>query len=63
MEPTKLMPCTSVEAFSPGVEKKLCRFFESKTFGVCNAFLHTKLEDQLETWHSKTLFDRGAECL
>ena len=49
--------------YLPGVEKKLCRFFESKTFGVCNAFLHTKLEDQLETWHSKTLFDRGAECL
>ena len=30
--------------------------FESKNFGVCNAFLHTKLADQLETWHSKTLF-------
>jgi len=45
-----------LEAFSPGVEKRLCRFFESKNFGVCNAFLHTKLADQLETWHSKTLF-------
>ena len=29
-----------LEAFSPGVEKRLqvCRFFESKKFGVCNAF-------------------------
>ena len=33
----------------PGVEKQFCRFFESKNFGVCNAFLHTKLIDQLET--------------
>ena len=42
-----------LEAFSPGVEKRLCRFFESKNFGVCNAFLHTKRADQVETWHSK----------
>ena len=47
---------TALEAFSPGVEKQLCRFFESKNFGVCNAFLHIKLADQLETWHSKTFF-------
>ena len=46
-----------VEAFSPGVDKRLCRFFESKNLGVCSsAFLHIKLADQLETWHSKTLF-------
>ena len=46
----------TLEAFSPGVEKRLCRFFASKNFGVCNAFLHTKLADQLETWHSKPIF-------
>jgi len=42
-----------IEEFSPGVERRVYRFFESKNFGVCNAFSHTKLTDQLETWHSK----------
>ena len=46
----------TVEAFSSGVEKQLCRFFESKTLGVCNAFLHTKQAYQRETWHSKNAF-------
>ena len=27
-----------LEAFSPWVEKGLCRFFESKNIGLCNAF-------------------------
>ena len=45
-----------LEAFSLGVEKELCRFFEAKNLGVCNAFLRIKLADQLETWHSKNAF-------
>ena len=36
-----------LESFSPGVEKRLCMFFELKNFGVCNAILRTKLADQL----------------
>jgi len=36
-----------IEVFSPGVEKRLCWFFESKNFGVCNAILRAKLADQL----------------
>ena len=28
----------NLEAFSPEVEKRLCNFFESKGFSVCNAF-------------------------
>ena len=36
-----------LETFSPGVEKRLCRFFESKNFGVCNAILGAKLAYQL----------------
>ena len=34
---------TREEAFSPGVEKRICR----KNFGVCNAILRAKLADQL----------------
>lgn len=37
----------------PRVEKRSCKSFESKNFGACNAFLHTKLTDQLETRHPK----------
>ena len=37
-----------IKAFSPGGENRLCGFFESKNFGVCNAFFHTKLADLLE---------------
>ena len=44
------------EAFSPGVEKRLYRFFKSKNFGAHNAFLRAKLVGQLETWLSKNAF-------
>jgi len=46
----------TIEAFSSGVEKRLCRSFESKNLGVCNALLHTKQAYQLGTWHSENAF-------
>ena len=43
-----LVKCLTLEAFSPEVEKRLCRLFESNNFGVCNAILRAKLADQLK---------------
>ena len=39
---------SEIKALSPRSENRLCGFFESKNFCVCNAFLHTKLADLLE---------------
>jgi len=55
---------SELETFSLAVEKLLCRFFEWKNLCVWNAFLHTKLADERETWHlKKRFFNTGAECL
>ena len=44
-----------LESFSPGAEKRLCRPFGSKNFGVCNV-LHTKPAARQETWHTNSAF-------
>ena len=47
-----------LDALSPEVDKRLCKLFELKNFGVRMAvsFPHTNLGDPLETWHSKNTF-------
>ena len=52
-----------IRGMQPRVEKRLCWFFESKNFGVCNAFLHTKLGSTRNFGTRKLFFDSGAECL
>jgi len=49
-------PGAAPEAFGTRDEKRLCKVFESKTFGVWDAFLQIKPTDQLEPWHSKSVF-------
>lgn len=46
----------NLEAFSPRAEKTVMQGFGAKTLGVCNAFLHIKLADQLKTRHSRNAF-------
>jgi len=58
------MRSNTLEAFNPGVEKQLCRFFESKYFGVCNAILSIKTSrSTINLALEKRFFDPGAECL
>jgi len=50
---------------APRLKKRLCRVFESKKFGGCNAFSHTKLTDQLTRTLAleKRSFNPEAKCL
>jgi len=41
---------------APRLKKRYMQVFQVESFGVCDAFLHTKLADRLEMALEKTLF-------
>lgn len=52
----------SIEAFSPGVEKRLCKFSELKNFGAQGLFAY-KTDRSARKLALKNPFNSGAECL
>jgi len=55
---------TKLEAFSPEVEKRYMQVFQVEGFGVCDAFLHTKLADRLEmALEKKHIFNPSTSVL
>ena len=53
-----------LEAFSPGVEKRSCKSFELKDFGVCNMFFCIQSDRPTQNLaFEERFFWPGAECL